>query len=141
MFPHSAVLAATAAFFLMFIGHFAGDYLFQTDHMAEHKAAPGRDGWHANSQHVLIHLAGLFGVFTVARIFLDFAPPAWPTLAAFAWVSLSHGLIDRRWPITWWMTHTHSAGFLARGGAPLVDQAAHIVVGLFPAAVLVGSWC
>lgn len=36
------------------------------------------------------------------------------------------------------MKHTGSADFIDRGGMPLVDQAMHIAVGLFPAALAIG---
>ncbi|MFJ1709218.1 DUF3307 domain-containing protein [Kitasatospora sp. NPDC088346] len=138
MIPHNAE-AATLAFIALFVAHFAGDYLAQTDHMATHKAGPGLRGWLANAAHVGAHLAAMLATLAVARLALGFTTGTWPTAAALAWAAGTHGLIDRRRVITWWMTRTGSSGFLERGGAPLVDQAAHIVVGLFPAAVLIGA--
>ncbi|MFD5565862.1 DUF3307 domain-containing protein [Kitasatospora griseola] len=138
MFPHSAAVFA-AAFLLLLVSHYIGDYLIQTDHMAEHKADAGRDGWRANGQHVLGHLGAMLGLFAVADLALGLATPAWPTVAAIAWVAGTHGIIDRRRIIAWWMQHTGSGEFLKKGGAPLVDQAAHVAVGLFPAAVLIGA--
>ncbi|WP_043478941.1 DUF3307 domain-containing protein [Kitasatospora sp. MBT66] len=131
--------AAVLAFVLLFVAHFAGDYLFQTDHMAKHKSECSRRGWRANSEHVAAHVASMFAVLVIARVALDFDTPALPTLAAVAWVAGTHSIIDRRWIIEWWMTKTGSPEFFAKGGAPLVDQAAHFVVGIFPAAVLIGA--
>ncbi|MFD4400814.1 DUF3307 domain-containing protein [Kitasatospora sp. NPDC058478] len=128
-----------SVFVLLLVAHFAGDYLFQTDHMATHKGECSRRGWRANSEHVAAHVASMFAVLVVARFSLDLDTGTWPTLAAIAWAAGTHGFIDRRWPIAWWMDKTGSAAFRTNGGAPLVDQAAHIVVGLFPAAVLIAA--
>ncbi len=126
-------------FTLLFVAHFTGDYLFQTDHMVKHKAERSREGWEANVTHVGCHLAATFAALFVAQVALglDVSGPAF--FGAAAWIGFSHGFIDRRWPIAWWMNRTGSPEFLAKGGAPLVDQAAHIVVGLAPAALLVAA--
>ncbi|MFE1251204.1 hypothetical protein [Streptomyces sp. NPDC058735] len=57
-----------------------------------------------------------------------------PTVLALAWVGISHGFIDRRWPVDRWMSFAGQSGFKAHGGAAHVDQAAHVVLGLLPAA-------
>ncbi|MGM9348281.1 hypothetical protein [Streptomyces salinarius] len=50
-----------------------------------------------------------------------------------AWVGRSRGFIGRRWPIQWWMENTGSSDFFTKGGAPLMDQTAHVTA-LFLAA-------
>ncbi|MGW2546558.1 DUF3307 domain-containing protein [Kitasatospora sp. NPDC001574] len=126
-------------FILLFVAHHLGDYPFQSDHIAKHKADRTAEGWHANLTHVGAHLATTWGLFFVAGVTLDFRPDTAATFAATAWIGLTHGFIDRRWPITWWMEKTGQAGYLANGGALNVDQAAHIGLGLLPAALLIAG--
>lgn len=56
-------------------------------------------------------------------------------LAALLWIGVTHAVIDRRWPVLWWMTHTGSTDWISRGGAAHVDQTAHI------AALVVAALC
>ncbi|PJN22410.1 DUF3307 domain-containing protein [Kitasatospora sp. CB02891] len=121
--------------FLLLVAHYAADYLFQGDRMATLKSGPGWQGWRANLLHVATHVAVTAVLLGTARAALDLDIAPWPAALAIAWIGFSHGLIDRRWPVAWWMRNTGSAAFLESGaGAPLVDQALHITVGLLPAA-------
>jgi hypothetical protein len=126
-------------FVLLLIAHYAGDFMLQTDRMSERKADRSREGWHANITHVLCHLAATFALLGVANLAtgLDISVPA--GFGAAAWIGISHGLIDRRWPVQWWMEHTGSGNFFKKGGAPLVDQAMHVCLGLTPAALLIAA--
>ena len=126
-------------FLVLFVAHFAGDYLFQTDAMAKHKAEHSREGWRHNLNHVASHVAASFGALFVAQAALGLRTSAAATIGGIAWIALSHGFIDRRWPVAWWMKRTGSGDFFDHGGAPLVDQAMHIVLGLFPAALLIAA--
>ncbi|WP_331731372.1 DUF3307 domain-containing protein [Kitasatospora sp. NBC_01300] len=126
-------------FVVLFVGHFAGDYLLQTDHISEHKAARSWTGARAALAHVGCHVTATVAALLAASAATGLHVSAVAAAAGIGWVGLSHGLIDRRWPISWWMRHTGSAAFEAAGGAPLADQAAHVVVGLFPAALLIAA--
>lgn len=46
--------------------------------------------------------------------------------AAVLWIGATHSIIDRRWPVLWWMRHTGSQEWISRGGAAHVDQTAHL---------------
>ncbi|MFJ5802971.1 hypothetical protein [Streptomyces decoyicus] len=54
--------------------------------------------------------------------------PLLPTAVAVLWIGATHSLIDRRWPVRWWMEHTGQREFLQHGGAAMSTQAAHIAV-------------
>lgn len=61
------------------------------------------------------------------------------TALALGWVGISHGFIDRRWPVDRWMSFARQSTFKVHGGAAQVDQAAHVVLGLLPAALLLAT--
>ncbi|MFE6869584.1 DUF3307 domain-containing protein [Kitasatospora sp. NPDC057692] len=124
-------------FVLLLAGHYAGDYLFQSDHMSEHKAEKSLTGWLANGAHAACHIGVTLVLLLSARALIGLDISATGTCAALAWVGLSHGLIDRRWIVERWMRHTGSTVYFESGrGAPMVDQALHIVAGITPAALL-----
>ncbi|MEV6426024.1 DUF3307 domain-containing protein [Streptomyces sp. NPDC051662] len=113
-------------FVLLYVAHLTADYALQTDHQVTHKAGAGRRAWlalgaHAGT-HVLVTAAALAGG---ALVLDEVQLSPLPTLLALAWIGLTHAGIDRRWPITWWMTHTGSEDWISRDGAAHVDQTAH----------------
>ncbi|WP_042283375.1 DUF3307 domain-containing protein [Nocardiopsis alba] len=122
------VLAAMTA------AHHVGDYLLQNDHQAQHKP----ESWAANQAHVAsYHLAQLTAVGLASHVLgLRLSPVRLAAGMAVSWVT--HSVIDRRWPVRWWMTRTGSAAFYEAGGAPHVDQAMHHAA-LFAAALVVTS--
>jgi len=124
-------------FVLLFASHLTADYPGQTDHQAAHKADPGRAGWTANLVHAATHvLISAAVLLLVGRLALGIRPSALGMAAALAWIGISHAFIDRRWAVRWWMENAGQRDFLAHGGAAHVDQAAHIALGLVPAAVM-----
>ncbi len=98
-------------FVLLFVAHLIGDYVLQTDHMANNKAKPGRAGWHANLGHAGCHVVVSLALVVLGQLVLDLRVAEAARAAAVTWLGLSHAFIDRRWPITWWMTRTGSSGF------------------------------
>ncbi|GAA0998326.1 DUF3307 domain-containing protein [Nocardiopsis tropica] len=124
----ATVLAAMTA------AHHVGDYLTQTDHQAQNKA----DSWAANQAHVAsYHLAQLAAVGIASRALgLRLSPGRLAAGVTVSWVS--HSIIDRRWPVRWWMTRTRASAFYEAGGAPHVDQAMHHTA-LFLAALIATS--
>ncbi|WP_241562424.1 DUF3307 domain-containing protein [Streptomyces hoynatensis] len=124
-------------FALLLVGHWLADYPGQTDRQAKRKAGwtegkddphPGRHhhGWGANLTHAGTHVAicgVLLGIGAALLPEVTLHPA--PTVAALAWIGATHSVIDRRWPVRWWMENTGQAEYLARGGAQHVDQAAH----------------
>ncbi|WP_133743320.1 hypothetical protein [Actinorugispora endophytica] len=135
----------TAVYAAMTAAHHVGDYLLQTDHQADHKAA-SRDradgtavseveSWAANQTHVAgYHAAQLAFVALAAKsLGLRLSPGRLAAGVAFSWIT--HSVIDRRWPVRLWMTRTGSSGFYQVGGAAHADQAMHHAA-LFAAALL-----
>jgi hypothetical protein len=114
-------------FALLYVAHLLADYPLQTDHQAAHKADKSRAGWAANLTHAGTHVLTCGLALTVAALVLDEPVGLWPGVAALAWIGASHAVIDRRWPVTWWMQHTGQAAFAQHGGAAHVDQAAHLL--------------
>jgi hypothetical protein len=137
MTPETAVFAA--AFIALFGAHHLADYPLQTDHLAAHKADQDVRGWIANQVHAATHTAVAAVLLVLAAAVLALPLPLAGTIAALAWVHLSHSAIDRRRGIAWWMEHTGQRSFREHGGAAHVDQAAHIALGLIPAAALLAA--
>lgn len=143
-------------FVALLAGHYAGDFLAQTDHQSVHKAGPwredvldqygaktGKKRWTGALPAMYGHLASYLICQSTALILLDvFTPADLPATAGYAALVFSiatHGFIDRRWPVVWWGERTGSAAFVAKdnplNGRFHVDQAMHIVC-LYLAALL-----
>ncbi|MFD3820607.1 DUF3307 domain-containing protein [Streptomyces rubiginosohelvolus] len=115
-------------FVLLYIGHLLADYPLQTDHQATHKADRSAAGWAANLRHATTHVVTCTAALTVGAVVLDDVALSAPmVLAALLWIGASHALIDRRWPVQWWMNHTGQTSWAANGGAAHVDQTAHVL--------------
>ncbi|KJY29953.1 DUF3307 domain-containing protein [Streptomyces katrae] len=113
--------------FLLYVGHLLADYPFQTDHQAAHKAKCGRQGWTANVTHAATHLLTCGAMLTLGTVLLGWHLPLLPTAGALLWIGVTHGFIDRRWPIAAWMRIARQQGWAAHGGAAHVDQTAHVL--------------
>ena len=115
-------------FILLYVAHLLADFALQTDRQASLKADRSAAGWWANLSHAATHVIACAVALAVGTAALDgMHLPVVRTVAALAWIGSSHGLIDRRWLIAWWMDHTGSAAFRERGGAAYVDQTAHVL--------------
>jgi hypothetical protein len=137
----SAIVFAVS-FIALYAGHMVGDFLAQTHAQSLGKAQP--HGW---LPPMLGHLAG-YGTAQVAALLAVF----WTTgvhtspngmLAGIGFSLLTHGFIDRRWPVKWLLEHTGSKEFAAlasRGvnGMYLADQSLHVGC-LFVAALIMGG--
>jgi hypothetical protein len=126
-------------FVLLYVAHHLSDYPFQTDHQAAHKAEHSAAGWRANLLHSGTHIATTAVLLVVGALVLGLHPSVAGTAAALAWLGVSHSAIDRRSGVRWWMEHTGQGGYIAHGGALTVDQAAHIGLGLLPAALMLAA--
>ncbi|MFJ5804359.1 DUF3307 domain-containing protein [Streptomyces decoyicus] len=111
---------------LLWVGHLLADYPGQTDHQATHKADNSAHGWRANLTHAATHVLICSTLLAVGNAVLGWDLPLLPTVVALLWIGATHSLIDRRWPVRWWMENTGQRDFLAHGGAAHVDQAAHV---------------
>lgn len=133
--------AVTAVVFAaLYAGHMVGDHVIQTDRQAAGKAQTA--GW---LRPMLGHLAGYHLTIGVALAGLTLVgvPLSWRHVtAALLWSVVTHGVLDRRWPVRWLLQHTGSADFADRQtpicGPYLADQALHVGC-LFVAALIVGA--
>ncbi|WP_107080183.1 DUF3307 domain-containing protein [Streptomyces sp. NBRC 109706] len=134
-------------FVLLFVAHLLADYPLQTDRLAGRKAGwtegpedpnPGlhHHGWGANLIHAGTHVlvCGIALLAGVVVLGADISPAG--GMLALAWIGVTHSLIDRRWPVVWWLEHTGQKEFLRHGGAAHVDQAAHLLVLVIAAVAL-----
>lgn len=129
-----------ATFVLLLLGHWLADYPCQTDRQAQRKAGwtdvdtqtkevRHHHGWGANAAHAGTHVVLCGLMLGVGALVLDeVSLSLWPALGALAWIGVTHGFIDRRWPVAAWMKFARQEGWSAHGGAAHVDQTAHVLV-------------
>ncbi|MEV6683283.1 DUF3307 domain-containing protein [Streptomyces erythrochromogenes] len=113
---------------------------FQTDHQAQHKAECTRTGWTANITHAATHVAACGAMLALGALILPhLSISPLPAAVALLWIGVTHGFIDRRWPVARWMKFARQEGWAQHGGAAHVDQTGHILAvvaaGLFIAAI------
>ena len=111
------------------VAHQLGDHVLQTDHQAAGKAEPGWVGVRAMAGHLLTyHLAAaalLVGTFAVLGLPLTVTG----LLAGLALSAVTHGLLDRRWPVRAMLRAVRASKF-AQATSPVcgmyqADQAWH----------------
>lgn len=125
-------------FILLWVAHLLADYPLQPDWMARRKAGwtegdtdphPGQHhhGWGANLIHAGVHVAACGIALLIGAVVLgaDIGPAG--GALALAWIGVTHALIDRRWPVVWWMRAARQGRWAQHGGAAHVDQAAHVL--------------
>lgn len=135
-----------AVYALLHAAHQAGDFLAQTDAQAQSKpCAADRDtecteveSWGALLGHITTYHLVQAATLIVGNRFLGLGLSRNRLLAGIGVSALTHAIIDRRWPVRWWMDHTGSARFRAQGGAPHVDQAMHYLALALAAATITG---
>lgn len=113
-------------FILLYVAHLLADYPFQTDHQAGHKADCGAAGWRANLAHAGTHLLLSAAALLVGGFALGFQVHILPAAGALLWITGTHAVIDRRWPVARWMRLARQQGWAQHGGAAHVDQTAHV---------------
>ncbi len=137
-----AAVAATLAAM-----HDVGDFLLQTDHQAARKPCTEdrlaecseAESWRCLAAHVAsYHAAQVVGLVVANRALgLKLSPGR--VLAGVAVSAVTHAVIDRRWPVRWWMDHTGSHDFRVKaGGGMHVDQTMHHAC-LWVSALVIGG--
>ncbi|GAA2336524.1 DUF3307 domain-containing protein [Dactylosporangium salmoneum] len=123
----SVVFAVALA--ALFVGHSLGDHIAQTDHQASLKASSGAAAWRALGGHLLTYHLTLTAVLllTAAALRLPLSPVG--VVAGLAFSALTHGLLDRRWPVRAVLRLTRSPEFAETtspvNGMYVADQALH----------------
>jgi hypothetical protein len=119
----------TVALLALMVAHQVGDHVLQTDRQAAGKAEPGHRWWWP----MLGHLAGYHATAAVVVVgtgaVLGLPLTVRGVLAGLAFSAVTHGLLDRRWPVRAILRAAGSPGF-AEATAPVcgiyaADQALH----------------
>ncbi len=105
----------------LLVGHLVGDFLLQTDGMAEYKA----QDWRWMLKHVglyLVVMAVVLGVYELSH-----PVPLWAVALALLFIGATHVALDRRRLALDWM---RLIGIRSDGGwlAIVVDQVLHLLV-------------
>jgi hypothetical protein len=117
------------ALLALLVAHQVGDHLAQTDRQAAGKAAGGASSWRAMAGHLAgYHAAAaviLIGTFAVLELPLTVRGVG----AGLAFSVVTHGFLDRRWPVRALLRATGSEAF-ANATTPVcgmyaADQALH----------------
>lgn len=103
-------------FSILFIGHFIGDFLFQTSWIATYKETK----WFTLLVHVMIYTA------TIAV--LDYLTFQYLSIWGILFIFVSHCFIDRQGIVNWWMkTITKTSPESFPWLKIMIDQIFHII--------------
>jgi hypothetical protein len=117
------------ALLALLVAHQVGDHVVQTDRQATRKSAAGATAWRAMAGHLLgYHGAAaviLIGTFAVLELPLTVLG----VVAGLGFSAVTHGFLDRRWPVRKILRATRSKNF-AESTVPVcgmyaADQALH----------------
>jgi hypothetical protein len=117
------------ALVVLLVAHQVGDHVFQTDHQAVHKSDGGGSAALAMAGHLASYHT--FAAILLVATFLLLGLPltVLGAVAGLAFSALTHGLLDRRWPVRWLLRRTGSAKFAEAttpvSGMYAADQALH----------------
>lgn len=141
----SAVATFAAAAAALYVAHEVADHWVQTDHQAQRKTLPGRDGWAACSGHVAGYLATQLAALLAVAAVTGMPLPAAATAAALAISGGTHWFFDRRWPLRRAADALGKAGFYDAGPPPVgsgaykLDQSAHLAFSVFTPALIIAA--
>jgi hypothetical protein len=127
---------------VLLVGHSLGDHVAQTDRQATHKAHPGRAGWRALTGHLLTYHVTITAalLLTCAVLRLPLSPVG--VTAGVVFSVVTHGLLDRRWPVRAVLRATGSPQFADTTspvcGMYVADQALHQASLLVSALLIAG---
>ena len=105
----------------LLIAHMLGEWLFQTEWQALNKA----HNWRAMFYHV-----ATYHVIVLSLLVYKLGPQNILVYSVTALLALSHAIVDRRWPVLWWMkTMRLSVSRPPEQWLMIVaDQAVHVVL-------------
>lgn len=123
----AVVFAATLGALL--VGHALGDHVAQTDRQATGKAGPGRAGLAALAAHLAGYHATVAAVLGLSVLVLQLPVSPLGVGAGLAFSVVTHGFLDRRWPVRAILRATGSPRFADEVspvcGMYAADQALH----------------
>ena len=126
----------------LFVGHSLGDHIAQTDRQATLKSERCPAGWRALAGHLIGYHLTVAGVLllTAAALRLPLSPLG--VGAGLAFSVVTHGLLDRRWPVRAVLRATRSPEFAETttpiNGMYVADQALHQLALLVSALLVAG---
>jgi hypothetical protein len=140
--PTSRPVVFVVALLALLVAHQLGDHVLQTDRQAGGKAGTGLPALRAMAGHLAgYHLAAtvvLVGTFAVVGLRLTVAG----AVAGLAFSAVTHGLLDRRWPVRAILRGSGSPKFAETTGPVCgmyaADQALHQAA-LLVSALLIAS--
>jgi len=113
----------------LLVGHSIGDHVAQTDHQATFKSEPGAVGWRALLGHLLTYHLTVAAVLLLTAFVLHIPLSPLGVTAGLAFSAVTHGILDRRWPVRAVLRATRSPGFAEAttpvSGMYVADQALH----------------
>ncbi|GAA3303229.1 DUF3307 domain-containing protein [Dactylosporangium vinaceum] len=113
----------------LFVGHNLGDHVFQTDRQAGLKAGPGGAAWRAMAGHLLGYHVTVLAVLLLTAGVLRLPLSPLGVVAGLVFSAVTHGLLDRRWPVRAVLKATRSPQFAETQspvcGMYVADQALH----------------
>jgi hypothetical protein len=101
----------------MIVAHYVGDYWVQSDHQATTK---GHDAGQC-AAHVATYCLTQALFLTAMAVTTGWRPYVIGVLLALAITAATHYIADRRAPLRWMAIKQGKAGFVERGGLPLLD--------------------
>src|SRR4051794_32886259 len=84
---------------VLLVGHSLGDHVAQTDRQATRKADRGAAGWRALAGHLLAYHVTITVALLLTCAALRLPLSMTGVVAGVAFSAVTHGLLDRRWPV------------------------------------------
>jgi hypothetical protein len=126
----------------LLVGHSIGDHVAQTDRQANLKSEPGAVGWKALFGHLLTYHLTIVGVLLLTAFALRLPLSPLGVVAGITFSAVTHGLLDRRWPVRAVLRATRSPEFAETttpvSGMYVADQALHQAALLITALLIAG---
>ncbi|HLL68972.1 MAG TPA: DUF3307 domain-containing protein [Micromonosporaceae bacterium] len=131
-----------AAFAALYAGHQVGDHVTGQTHAQALGKAQSKNWLRPMLGHLAgyhLTLAAFLGALAVAGVRMSWIGVG----VALLFSAATHGFIDRRWPVRWYLERTGSAEFAqltsnGMNGMYLADQALHVGC-LFISALIIGG--
>lgn len=120
----------SAVFIALFVGHHLGDHVAQTDWQATRKHGAGWPAARAMIGHLInYHLCIAAALLSLVVIDVPLRPAG--LAVTLTWSVVTHGFLDRRWPVRWVLRRGRSPRFAETAGGGmngiyLADQSLHL---------------
>jgi uncharacterized protein DUF3307 len=108
----SAAITFAVVLVTFLVAHNLADHVLgQNDFQAVHKMEKSRRGWAALLGHVFRYHVVMIIMTLIVIVALGLTVSPLGLALGFLFSMITHGFIDRRWPVKWLLQHTGSAGF------------------------------